>query len=283
MSSNGYANPEVLVDTDWAAENLDTENVRFVEVDVNTAAYDKGHLPGAVGWNWQIDTQDAVTRDIPDEESFAALASRSGIDNQTTVVLYGDNNNWFATYAFWLLKYYGHEKVLLINGGRKKWEAEGRQLVTDVPEYAPTTYQVTTIDKDIRALRGFVEASLDEADRTLIDVRSAAEYSGELIAPEGIPQEGSQRAGHIPGAANVPWSSTVAEDGSFKPAQALWDLYEPLGISPEKEVIAYCRIGERSSHTWFVLRYLLGISKVRNYDGSWTEWGSLIGVPIEKG
>ncbi|KAA3646491.1 MAG: sulfurtransferase [Chloroflexi bacterium] len=283
MSSNGYANPEVLVDTDWATNNLDNENIRFVEVDVDTSTYEKGHIPGAVGWNWQIDTQDAVTRDIPDEEAFTALVRRSGISNETTVVLYGDNNNWFATYAFWLLKYYGHEKVLLINGGRKKWEAEGRELVVDIPDYAPTAYQVTTIDKDIRALRDFVEASLEEGARTLIDVRSAAEYSGESLAPEGIPQEGSQRGGHIPGAANVPWSSTVADDGSFKPAKALWDLYEPLGVSPDKEVIAYCRIGERSSHTWFVLRYLLGISKVRNYDGSWTEWGSLIGVPIEKG
>lgn len=283
MSTNGnYAHPEVLVTTQWAADHLNDNNVRFVEIDVDTSAYDEGHIPGAVGWNWQIDTQDTLRRDIPGKEAFAALLGRSGISNDTTVILYGDNNNWFATYAFWLLKYYGHDDVRLIDGGRKKWLAEKRPLATEVPDVAPATYNPREPHGDIRALRRFVEESVNHSGRALVDVRSPAEFSGELLAPPGVPQEGAQRGGHIPGAANISWGQAVAEDGTFKPYGELAELYGSRGITADKEVIAYCRIGERSSHTWFVLQYLLGYPHVRNYDGSWTEWGSAIGVPIEK-
>lgn len=282
MSTNEYAHPEVLVETDWAAENLEDPNLRFVEVDVDTTAYAEGHIPGAVGWNWQSDTQDALTRDIIDQDAFEELLSRSGIANDTTVILYGDHNNWFAAYAFWLLNYYGHENVRLINGGRKKWLAENRPLTTKVPQPERASYSVRKVNADLRALRDYVLDSVNQADRPLVDVRSPKEFSGELLAPESLPQEGSQRGGHIPGAANITWSKAVQDDGTFKPLSELRSLYESEGITSDKEVIAYCRIGERSSHTWFVLKYLLGYPNVRNYDGSWTEWGSLIGVPIEK-
>ena len=282
MTKNNYRHPEVLVDTDWAAEHLDHAGLRFVEVDVDTKAYAAGHIPGAVGWNWQHDTQDTLRRDIVDQQTFEALLGRSGIDNSTTVILYGDNNNWFATYAFWLLKYYGHEDVRLIDGGRKKWVTEGRPLTTEVPQPEPATYEVQSVDEELRALRDYVLDSVRRGDRPLVDVRSPLEFSGELLAPENLPQEGSQRGGHIPGAANITWSKAVQDDGTFKPAGELQTLYEGQGVTSDKEVIAYCRIGERSSHTWFVLKYLLGYPRVRNYDGSWTEWGSSIGVPIEK-
>ncbi|MFQ5932297.1 MAG: sulfurtransferase [Nitrospiraceae bacterium] len=282
MSERGYAHPELLVDTAWAAEHLEDPEVRFVEVDVDTSAYDRGHLPGAVGWNWQRDTQDQVRRDILDQEAFEELLSRSGISNDTRVVLYGDSDNWFATFAFWLLNYYGHTKARMLDGGRKKWEAEGRALTTDLPEPSPSRYHVGAIEKELRALRDSVLESLGGEDRALVDVRSPEEFAGELLAPENLPQEGSQRGGHIPGAANIPWVQAVEEDGTFKAADALTEVYEGKGVTPDKEVIAYCRIGERSSHTWFVLKHLLGYPKVRNYDGSWTEWGSLIDVPIEK-
>jgi thiosulfate/3-mercaptopyruvate sulfurtransferase len=283
VSNNTYAHPEVLVDTAWVAEHLNDDHLRLVEVDVDTRAYDTGHIPGAVGWNWQLDTQDVVRRDIPSREALEALLSRSGVGNDTTVILYGDNNNWFAAYAFWLLKYYGHADVRLIDGGRKKWAAEGRELTTDAPQVPAAKYAAREPLAELRALRGFVEASVGQAGRGLVDVRSPKEYSGELLAPENIPQEGAQRGGHIPGAANIPWSTAVQEDGTFKTADELQGIYQGKGITGDKEIIAYCRIGERSSHTWFVLKYLLGYPNVRNYDGSWTEWGSLIGVPIEKG
>jgi len=282
MSSNGYAQPDVLVTTEWAEAHLNDPSLRFVEVDVDTAAYDTGHVPGAIGWNWTTDTQDTVRRDIPDKTSFEALLGRSGIGNDTTVVLYGDNNNWFATYAFWLFKLYGHEEVRLIDGGRQKWLAEERPLTTEAPALESTAYTAQELSTNLRALRRFVEDTVGNPARALVDVRSPAEFSGELLAPASIPQEGAQRGGHIPGAVNISWGQAVAEDGTFKPYAALSDLYGSQGITADKEIVAYCRIGERSSHTWFVLHYLLGYPDVRNYDGSWTEWGSAIGVPIEK-
>ncbi len=257
-------------------------NYRFVEVDVDTTAYDAGHIQSAVGWNWQRDTQDILCRDLLGQAAFEELMNRSGINNNTTVVLYGDNNNWFAAYAFWMMKYYGHADVRLMNGGRKKWVLENRPLTNQVPQVTRATYQAQKPDSSIRAFRSLVEAAIGKSGFALVDVRSPKEFSGELLAPENLPQEGAQRGGHIPGAANIPWGQAVEEDGTFKSAAALQTLYTSKGISADKQVIAYCRIGERSSHTWFVLKYLLGYPKVVNYDGSWTEWGSSIGVPIEK-
>ena len=282
MSTDGYAHPEVLVETDWVAQHMNDPKVRLVEVDVDTSAYDTGHIPGAVGWNWQKDTQQTVRRDIPENAEIEALLSRSGIANDSTVVLYGDNNNWFATFAFWLLKMYGHADARIMNGGRKKWLDEGRATTTEAPKVSATTYRAKNADGNLRALRDLVRDYVGKANRALVDVRSPKEFSGELLAPENLPQEGAQRGGHIPGAANIPWGQAVAENGTFKPADQLRALYAGKGVVPEKEVIAYCRIGERSSHTWFVLKYLLGYPNVRNYDGSWTEWGSLIGAPIER-
>ncbi len=282
MEDRGYAHPEVLVDTAWAESNLDNPKVRFIEVDVDTEAYDSGHIPGAVGWNWQQDTQEPIQRDIPDRARFEALMSRSGVGRDTTVVLYGDTNNWFAAFAFWLLEYYGHAEKRLLDGGRAKWVAEGRPMTRGRPRLPTTNYKINAVQESVRALREFVLDSVRTNGRPLVDVRSPAEFSGELLAPENLPQEGSQRGGHIPGAINVPWSMAVAEDGTFKPIAELQEIYESNGVSPDKEVIAYCRIGERSSHTWFVLRYLLGVAKARNYDGSWTEYGSLIAAPIER-
>jgi thiosulfate/3-mercaptopyruvate sulfurtransferase len=279
---NGYVFGEVLVTTDWVADHLDDANVRLVEVSVDTEAYDSGHIPGAIGWSWKKDTQDTLRRDIPDQADFEALMSQAGITNDTTVVLYGDLDNWFATYAFWLLKLYGHQDVRLLNGGRKKWLAEERQLTTFLPAYTSSSYRAQPRNTNLRALRSFVEASLHHAGRALVDVRSPDEFSGKLLAPANLPQEGAQRGGHIPGAANIPWGKAVLEDGTFKSPADLKALYEGQGITGDKEIIAYCRIGERSSHTWFVLTYLLGYPNVRNYDGSWTEWGSLIGAPIER-
>ena len=264
MSDKGFAHPEVLVDTEWAAQHLEDKGVRLVEVDVGTSAYGTGQLPGAVGWDWQSDTQDSLQRDILNQQAFEDLLGRSGISEDTAVVLYGDNNNWFAAYAFWLLNYYGHENAHLIDGGRKKWEAEGRSLTTDAPQIEPTSYKVQKVDKSVRALRDFVLESLGKPDRALVDVRGPQEFSGELLAPENLPQEGSQRGGHIPGAANITWSKAVQEDGTFKQFEALKALYEEQGVTPDKQVIAYCRIGERSSHTWFVLKHLLGDPRVTN-------------------
>ncbi|HZS79348.1 MAG TPA: sulfurtransferase [Ktedonobacteraceae bacterium] len=281
-TTNGYAYPEALVDADWVEVHLHDPNVRLVEVDVDTKAYEQGHIPGAVAFNWQKELQDQVVRAPIDKEHLEALLSRAGISNDTTIILYGDNNNWFAAWALWLLKYYGHEDVRLLNGGRVKWLADKRELTTEVPSYPQTTYKAKEPQKDIRAFRDQILAELGQPDLALVDVRSPGEYSGELLAPANLPQEGAQRGGHIPGAANIPWSMAVREDGTFKSPEELRALYESKGVTEDKEVIAYCRIGERSSHTWYVLHYLLGYPHVRNYDGSWTEWGSLIGAPIEK-
>ena len=277
-----YAHPESLVSTEWVAEHGGGPNIALVEVDVDTSAYEQGHIAGAVGWNWQSQLQQPVRRDLAAPEEIERLLSRSGIGNDTTVILYGDNNNWFAAWAFWQLKYYGHRDVRLMNGGRAKWEAEGRPLTTEVPVPAPALYQAGPGDQSIRAYRDQVLALVNAGAVALVDVRSPAEYSGELLAPANLPQEGSQRGGHIPGAANVPWAQAVADDGSFKPADELRELYGGKGIDGGQETIAYCRIGERSSHTWFVLTQLLGLENVKNYDGSWTEWGSIVGAPIEK-
>ena len=272
----------VLVDADWAVAHIDDPNVRFVEVDVDTSAYDEGHIPGAVAWNWTSQLSDGVRRDIVSREDLVKLLSASGIGPETTIVLYGDNNNWFAAWAYWQLRLFGVEDVKLLNGGRKLWLARGLATSTDVPAYAPTGIQLSTADFSHRAFRDDVLKHADASDAALVDVRSPAEYSGELLAPAAIPQEGAQRAGHVPGAANIPWGQAVREDGTFKDADELRELYAAKGVTADKDVIAYCRIGERSSHTWFVLHELLGFDRVRNYDGSWTEYGSLVGVPIEK-
>ena len=277
-----YAHPESLVSTDWVAEHGSDANVRLVEVDVDTEAYEKGHITGAVGWNWQSQLQQEVRRDLVGKGELEGLLGRSGIGNDTTVVLYGDNNNWFAAWAFWQLKYYGHADVRIMNGGRAKWEAEGRPMTTDVPTPESTAYTAAEPDERIRAYRDQVLGWVNAGSIALVDVRSPAEFSGELLAPANLPQEGSQRGGHIPGASNIPWGQAVAEDGAFKPADELQALYGGQGIDGSRDTVAYCRIGERSSHTWFVLTQLLGLENVRNYDGSWTEWGSIVGAPIEK-
>jgi len=275
-----YKHPEVLVTTEWVAQNLNAPNTRLVEVDVDTTGYDQGHIPGAVGWNWQTQLQDNIRRDLIDKSTLERLLSESGISNDTTILLYGDNNNWFAAYAFWQLKYYGHQNVKLINGGRKKWLEEKRLLTKEAPQVTPTNYRVSGGDESLRAFRDDVLAVVQGKKRgQLVDVRSVDEFTGKIIAPPGM-TETAQRAGHIPNAANIPWAQAANEDGTFKSADALANLYQGKGISGSDEVIAYCRIGERSSHTWFVLKYLLGYNNVRNYDGSWTEWGNLIGSPI---
>jgi thiosulfate/3-mercaptopyruvate sulfurtransferase len=282
LENKGYVHPEVLVDADWVEAHLQDPNVRLLEVDVDTKAYDQGHIPGAVGINWQKELQDQLVRAPLLQGQLELLLGNAGASNATTLVLYGDNNNWFAAWAFWIFKFYGHEDVRLLDGGRVKWVAEKREITTQVPAYKPATYHASTPNTQIRALRDQVMSALGQRDIALVDVRSPGEYSGELLAPANLPQEGAQRGGHIPGAANIPWAQAVREDGTFKSADELRSIYAGKGVTPEKEVIAYCRIGERSSHTWFVLNYLLGFPRVRNYDGSWTEWGSLIGAPIEK-
>ena len=277
-----YSNPDSLVSTQWVADHGSDANVRLVEVDVDTAAYEQGHVAGAVGWNWQSQLQQSVRRDIPSKAEMGQLLGSAGIDNNTAVVLYGDNNNWFACWAFWQMKYYGHNDVKVMNGGRAKWSAENRPLTTDVPNQGAKTYQASEPNQSLRALRDQVLASVNAGNVALVDVRSPDEYAGILLAPPALPQEGAQRGGHIPGAANIPWAQAANEDGTFKSADELQQLYGGKGIDGSKETIAYCRIGERSSHTWFVLTQLLGHSNVRNYDGSWTEWGSIVGAPIEK-
>jgi thiosulfate/3-mercaptopyruvate sulfurtransferase len=275
-----YKHPEVLVSTEWVAHNLNSPNLRLVEVDVDTTAYDQGHIPGAVGWNWQTQLQDNIRRDLIDKATLEKLLGASGISNDTIILLYGDNNNWFAAYAFWQLKYYGHKDVCLINGGRKKWLEEKRPLTKDPPNVAPATYRATPVDESVRARKEEVSAIIEgRKPGQLVDVRSVDEFTGKIIAPPGM-TETAQRAGHIPAAANIPWAQASNEDGTFKSFDDLKKLYESKGITGKDEVIAYCRIGERSSHTWFVLKYLLGYNNVRNYDGSWTEWGNLIGAPI---
>ncbi len=283
MSENkGYVHPEGLVDADWVQAHLNDPKVRLIEVDVDTKAYDQGHIPGAVGFNWKKELQDQVVRAPIDKEQLESLLSSAGVSNDTTIVVYGDNNNWFAAWALWIFKYYGHQDVRILDGGRAKWLADKREITSEVPEYTATAYHASGPDANIRVFRDQVLKELGSSNLALVDVRSPGEFSGELLAPANLPQEGAQRGGHIPGAANVPWSQAVREDGTFKSKEELSALYGGKGVTPDKEVIAYCRIGERSSHTWFVLSYLLGYNNVRNYDGSWTEWGSLIGAPIEK-
>lgn len=278
--AGGYAHPEVLVETDWVAEHFDDPGVRIVEVDVDTSSYDEGHISGAVGWNWKSQLCDPVVRDVIPKAKLEELLGESGIDNNTTIVLYGDNNNWFATWAFWQLKLYGHEDVRIMNGGRKKWAAEGRELTTEPPASRPRSYVAQDPDLSLRAFLPQVQATLG-VGVGLVDVRSPQEFSGEILAPPGLP-ETCQRGGHIPGAKNIPWAKACNEDGTFKAASELASLYQGMGITPDKPVITYCRIGERSSHSWFALRYLLGYGDVKNYDGSWTEWGNLVGAAVEK-
>ncbi len=274
--------PAPLVDVDWARAHLDDPGVRFIEVDVNTRAYDAGHLPGAVGFNWTTQLTDAVRRDLVSRDDLQALLRSAGIDPGTLIVLYGDNHNWFAAWAYWQLRYHRIDNVRLLDGGRTKLEAAGVPLTTDVPHHATGSIDVSEgTREELRAYRDQVLAGIGRGARGLVDVRSPAEFSGELSAPEGLPQEAAQRKGHVPGAVNVPWSTAVAEDGTFKPLGELRELYADQGITDDLEIVAYCRIGERSSHTWFVLSELLGFPNVRNYDGSWTEYGSLVGVPIE--
>jgi thiosulfate/3-mercaptopyruvate sulfurtransferase len=273
--------PDVLVTTDWVAQHRSDPNVRVVEVDVDTAAYDQGHVPGALGWNWTTELCDTVVRDIVPKEKLEQLLGQSGITPDTTIVLYGDNNNWFAAWAFWQLKVYGHRDVRLMNGGRKKWLAEGRDLETTAPKMAATTYKAKDPDFSIRALLPEVQGVLKDKNTVLVDVRSPQEFTGEILAPPGLP-ETCQRGGHIPGAKSIPWGKACNDDGTFKSREELQALYGGQGVTADKNVIAYCRIGERSSHTWFVLKYLLGFENVKNYDGSWTEWGNLVGAPVEK-
>ncbi|HEY8439485.1 MAG TPA: sulfurtransferase [Candidatus Limnocylindrales bacterium] len=280
MTVTGYAN-DVLVDAEWAKAHLDDPSVRFVEVDVDTTAFEQSHIPGAVGWNWTSQLADGIRRDIAGREEFSKLLSDSGIGPDTTVVLYGDNNNWFAAWAYWQLKLFGHRDVRILNGGRKFWLDNGLPLSTDVDAYTATGYELPDPDYALRAFRDDILPRLGQSDFALVDVRSPAEFNGEIIAPPGM-SETAQRAGHIPGAASIPWAQTVREDGTFKSREELENLYEAKGVTPDKDVIAYCRIGERSSHSWFVLHELLGYQRVRNYDGSWTEWGSMVGMPIEK-
>ncbi len=277
-----YAHPESLVNTEWVIQHGRDTNVRLVEVDVDTSAYEQGHIAGAVGWNWQSQLQQTLRRDVISRQGLEQLLGRSGIDNNTTIVLYGDNNNWFAAWAFWQLRYHGHRDVKLMDGGRAKWIAEGRPLATEAPKHGAKTYRASEPNQSIRAYRDYVLTAVNAKNIALVDVRAPAEFSGELLAPANLPQEGAQRGGHIPGAANIPWGQAVNQDGTFKSADALRALYGGKGIDGRKETIAYCRIGERSSHTWFVLTQLLGHENVRNYDGSWTEWGSIVGAPIEK-
>jgi thiosulfate/3-mercaptopyruvate sulfurtransferase len=278
---NGYAK-DVLVTTDWLAEHLGDAGLVVAEVDENPDLYDEGHIPGAVKLHWKDDLQDEVIRDVVSKDEFERLMGSRGIANDTTVVLYGDKNNWFAAYAYWYLAIYGHGDVRLLDGGRQKWIDEGRELTTDAPAPAAATYTARDRDETIRVRRDEVLEKLHVEGVALVDVRSPQEYAGELVAPPGYEQEGASRAGHIPGAQSVPWATAVADDGTFKGADDLRQLYGGKGITPEKEVLAYCRIGERSAHTWFVLRELLGYENVRNYDGSWTEWGNLVEVPIER-
>jgi thiosulfate/3-mercaptopyruvate sulfurtransferase len=282
MAENGYAK-SVLVSTDWLVEHLDDSSVVVAEVDENPDLYDDGHISGAVKLHWKEDLQDPVERDLVDKGEFERLMSSLGIGNDATLVVYGDKNNWFAAYAYWYLKIYGHDDVRVLDGGRQKWIDEGRELTTDVPQVQSATYTAQERDESIRAYRDAVRETIGDGGKALVDVRSPQEYSGDLIAPPGYEQEGAQRAGHIPSAASIPWAQAVRDDGTFKSADELRQLYGGKGVTQDKSVTAYCRIGERSAHTWFVLRELLGYEDVKNYDGSWTEWGNLVDVPIEKG
>jgi thiosulfate/3-mercaptopyruvate sulfurtransferase len=280
--TNDYAQPEYLVSTDWVAQHLDDPQIRIVESDEDTLLYETGHIPGAVKVDWFTVLQDQVRRDFLSREAFEQLNKDLGIGNDSTVVFYGDKSNWFACYALWIYQYFGHENVKIMNGGRAKWEKEGRAMTREVPQYPPAEYKASPRNDSIRAFRDDVFDQI-KSGAALVDVRSPQEYSGELLHMPNYPQEGATRGGHIPGAVNIPWSKAVSdEDSTFKSAQELRELYQDRGVSPDEEVIAYCRIGERSSLTWFVLKHLLGYPDVKNYDGSWTEWGNLVGAPIEK-
>jgi thiosulfate/3-mercaptopyruvate sulfurtransferase len=280
-----YANPDTLVETDWLEEHLEDPDIRAIEVDEDTTAYEKGHIKGALAWNWTTDLHAPSGRDFVDQQGLTRLLEQAGVGDDTTVILYGGNNNWFASYAYWLLRYLGFGNVKLLNGGRKKWELESRELISERPSHNPTDFTISgPIQGDIRAFRDEVLSKVEEGDAaSFVDVRSPEEYRGEKLAPDHLPQEQAQVPGHIPGAANIPWSKAANEDGTFRSADELRQLYQGAGVTDDKEVIAYCRIGERSSHTWFVLKELLGFENVKNYDGSWTEYGSLVGVPVEKG
>jgi thiosulfate/3-mercaptopyruvate sulfurtransferase len=282
-AASGYANPDVLVTTEWVAQHLDDPKVRIVESDEDILLYDIGHIQGAVKLDWHTDLQNPVARDFVDKAGFEALMAKAGIANDTTVVFYGDKNNWYACYTFWLFKYYGHEDARIMDGGRAKWEAEGRPYTRDVPSFPATAYTAQEPNNSIRAFRDDVLAAVNSRSTALVDVRSPQEFTGEVIHMIGYPQEGAQRGGHVKGARNIPWAKAANPDGTFKSVEELAQLYGAEGITKDKPTIAYCRIGERSSHTWFVLTYLLGFPDVRNYDGSWTEWGSMVNVPIEKG
>src|SRR3954462_6559900 len=282
MAENGYAKP-VLVTTEWLVEHLSDDDVAVAEVDENPDIYEEGHIPGAVKLHWKDDLQDPLERDLVEKERFEELLGERGIANDTIVVLYGDKNNWFAAYAYWYLKIYGHEDVRILDGGRQKWIDEGRDLSTETPAPQQAEYTAKQRDETLRAYRDKVKEGIGSQEKGLVDVRSPQEYSGQLVAAPGYEQEGALRAGHIPTAQSIPWAQAVRDDGTFRPVEELRELYESNGVGPDKEVTAYCRIGERSAHTWFVLRELLGYPKVKNYDGSWTEWGNLVDVPIEKG
>jgi thiosulfate/3-mercaptopyruvate sulfurtransferase len=277
-----YAHPEALVTTAWVEDNLGKPGIVVAEVDVDTKAYEEGHVPGAIAWNWTTELCDTVKRDIVPKEKLEKLLGASGITPQTTLILYGDNNNWFAAWAFWQLKIYGHKDVRIMNGGRKKWLEEGREVSKEKPQLKPSTYSAKAPDFSLRSYLPDVQQALKTKSAALVDVRSPAEFTGELLSPPGL-GETCQRGGHIPGARSIPWGKACNEDGTFKSPADLKKLYASEGVIPEKPVIAYCRIGERSSHTWYVLKYLLGYKDVRNYDGSWTEWGNLVGAPVETG
>lgn len=277
-----YAHPEVIAETNWLAERLSDPSIRVIEVDVDTAAYELGHIPGALAWNWTTQLSDTVRRDILSKENLEALLSEAGITPETTIILYGDSNNWFAAWAFWQLKIYGHRDVRILNGGRKKWLAEGRPVSEERPHFNQTSYPAQAPDLSLRAFLPQVMEAVKQGSASLVDVRSPQEFTGEILAPPGLP-ETCQRGGHIPGGRNVPWGKACQDDGTFKSFDELKALYGAEGVDGSKLVIAYCRIGERSSHTWFVLKYLLGLPDVVNYDGSWTEWGNLVGAPVERG
>lgn len=276
-----YAHPEVLVSTDWVDEHKTDPDLVIAEVDVDTTAYNEGHIPGAIGWNWQTQLCDPIKRDVISKTDLEKLFGTSGITNHSMVILYGDNNNWFAAWALWQMKMYGHKDVRIMNGGRKKWLAEGRTLSKDVPSPSTVSYNASNRDESIRTYLNQAMQAMQVSDYVMVDVRSTDEFTGKILAPPGLP-ETCQRGGHIPGAKNIPWAQACNEDGTFKSRDELETLYGNKGVTPDKKVIAYCRIGERSSHTWFVLKYLLGYPVVTNYDGSWTEWGNLVGAPIEK-